>query len=293
MSQPSAPLPPPRAAAAEASLDARSRVLQHAVDYAVQAPSVHEILPWRIELQTGRMVLRADRTRQLTALDPRGRELMQSVGAALFNVRVALAHAGWESEIERLPRPDDPDLLAAVRPVMGAPDPALAALAAVVTLRDTDRRHFTGAHVPDAVLRRLTEIAELEGVLLVPVVDGAHRRLVARLIQQADVLQSTGSGHRAGAGERPPETDSDAEQPMLLLATRTDDRPAWLRAGEARQHVLLELSRLGWVASPLPQAVEVPLTRTQLRSALTWDGHPQMLLRVGSAPDGRGGAPWS
>ena len=282
MSQPSAPLPPPRPAAAEASLDARSRVLEHAVDYAVQAPSVHDTLPWRIELQPGRMLLRGDRTRQLTALDPRGRELVQTVGAALFNVRVALADAGWGAEIERIPRPDDPDLLAAVRPVVGPPDPDLAALAAFVTLRDTDRRRFTDAHVPDDVLRRLTEIAELEGVLLIPVADEAHRLLVARLVQQADVLRSAGARHPAGAGERPPETHSHAEQTMVLLATRSDDQAAWLRAGEALQHVLLELTRLGWVASPLPQAVEVPLTRTQLRAALTWNGHPQMLLRIGS-----------
>ena len=177
---------------------------------------------------------------------------MQAVGAALFNVRVALADAGWGAEIERIPRPDDPDLLAAVRPVVGPPDPDLAALAAFVTLRDTDRPGFTDAHVPDDVLRRLTEIAELEGVLLIPVVDEAHRLLVARLTQQADVLQSAGSGHPGGAGGRPRTDQADAEQSMVLLATRADDRPAWLCAGEARQHVLLELTRLGWVASPLP-----------------------------------------
>jgi hypothetical protein len=70
---------------------------------------------------------------------------------------------------------------------------------------------------------------------------------------------------------------------MILLASRTDDQRAWLDAGEALQHVLLELTRRDWVASPLTQAIEVPLTRTQLRSALTWDAHPQMLLRIGHA----------
>src|SRR4051794_16658510 len=94
MSQPSAPLPPPRPAAdEEASLSARSRVLEDAADYAVQVPSVHNTQPWRIEFHPGRMVIRADRRRQLTALDPKGRELVESVGAALFNVRVALTCA--------------------------------------------------------------------------------------------------------------------------------------------------------------------------------------------------------
>jgi hypothetical protein len=154
--------------------------------------------------------------------------------------------------------------------------------------------------------------------------DDAHRLLVARLTQQADDLQNADPAYRAelrhwttrgsddgdgvppdvvphvdsrqddevpirdfdtgGTGELPADTHSDIHQTMVLLATRTDDPPAWLRAGEALQHLLLELTRLGWVASPLTQAIEVPLTRTRLRGALTWDAHPQVLLRIGQAP---------
>jgi hypothetical protein len=33
----------------------------------------------------------------------------------------------------------------------------------------------------------------------------------------------------------------------------------------------------------MTQPIEVPLTRSQLRSALSWGAHPQMLLRVGRA----------
>ena len=304
--------------------DARRQALEQAVDYAVRAPSVHNTQPWRFELKPDRLVIRADRTRQLTTLDPIGRELVQSVGAALFNARVALAARGWAAETDRLPVHDDPDVLAVVRPVPGSPDAGLAMLAPTVHRRRTNRRRFTGGHVPDEVVRRLTEIAEREGVLLVPVVDESHRRLVARLTQQADRLQNADPAYRAelrtwttrargegdgvpaavvphvdgrqhddvplrdfdtrGAGALPPETGSDADQTMVLLATRTDDQLAWLRAGEALQHVLLELTRLGWVAGPLTQAVEVPFTRIQLRAALTWDAHPQMLLRIGHAP---------
>jgi hypothetical protein len=86
-----------------------------------------------------------------------------------------------------------------------------------------------------------------------------------------------------GVGGLPPRADSDADRTLVLLATSADDAPCWLGAGEALQRLLLELTRNDWVASPLSQAVEVPLTRTQLRSALTWDAHPQMLLRIGRA----------
>jgi hypothetical protein len=290
---------------------------------------VYDTQPWRFELEPDRLVIRADRTRQLTTVDPIGRELVQSVGAALFNARVALAARGWRAETDRLPVEDDPDVLAVVRPVPGTPDAGLAALAPAVHRRRTNRRRFTGGHVPDDVVRRLTEIAERDGVLLVPVVHESHRRLVARLMQRAHRLQNADPAYRAevrswttrargegdgvpaaaiahvdgtqhddvalpdadtrdidswGAGALPSETGSDADQTMVLLATRNDDQLAWLRAGEALQHVLLELTRLGWVARPLTEAVEVPFTRLQLRAALSWDAHPQMLLRISHTP---------
>jgi hypothetical protein len=217
---------------------------------------------------------------------------VQGAGAILFNVRVALAARGWAAEVVRLPRPDDPDVLAEVRAVRGTPDTGLAALAAAVLRRRTNRRRFTGAEVPDEVLRRLTEITEREAVHLVPVVHESHRRLVARLSEQASRVRDADTSSRAeprtwtpwtpGEGERP-DPRPDADQTIVLLATRDDDRPAWLRAGEAVQHVVLELTRLGWVACPLPRPVEVAVTRVQLRASLTWDAHPQMLLRIGRA----------
>ena len=163
----------------------------------LRAPSVHDTEPWRFELSPDRLVIRADRTRQLTTLDPMGRELVQSVGAALFNARVALAARGWAAEIDRLPVQDDPDVLAVVRPVPGSPDAGLAALLPAAHRRRTNRRRFAGGHVPDEVVRRLTEIAERDGVLLVPVVHESHRRLVARLTRQADRLQNADPAYRA------------------------------------------------------------------------------------------------
>jgi hypothetical protein len=177
--------------------------------------------------------------------------------------------------------------------------------------------------VPEDVLRLLTAAAAAEETSLVPVTREAHRRLVARLAQQADGVQNASPAYRAelrrwttraastgdgvpssaiphtdgdsgddvpirdfdtqGAGALPARTESGAAQTLVLLATHDDGPEAWLRSGEALQRVLLELTRLGWVASPLTQAIEVPVTRTQLRAALTWDAHPQMLIRIGRA----------
>ena len=60
------------------------------------------------------MKLRADRTRGLPVVDPEDRALVISCGAALFYLRVAMRHFGYEADVEALPDPDDPDLLARV-----------------------------------------------------------------------------------------------------------------------------------------------------------------------------------
>jgi hypothetical protein len=56
-----------------------------------------------------------------------------------------------------------------------------------------------------------------------------------------------------------------------------------VRSGEALQRVLLEITRAGWAVSPITQAVEIPLTRLELRTGLTWDTWPQAILRIGHA----------
>jgi hypothetical protein len=171
----------------------------------------------------------------------------------------------------------------------------------------------------------MAALAAAEDTVLVPVLRADHRRLVARLTQQADELQNADRAYRAeirywttrpvdegdgvpvysvprvaglsaaevpqrdfdsrGEGVLPADPGDSTDRTLVLLATRTDSPLDWLRCGEALQHVLLELTRRGWVASPLTQAIEVPLTRTQLRAALTWDAHPQVLLRIGHAAD--------
>ena len=313
--------PPPHVPRAEA----RTVALEAAVDQAVLAPSVHNTQPWTLVLGPDRVEVRADRSRQLTVIDPLGRELVQSVGAALFNLRVALSAHGWAVRVDRLPQPDDPDLLAVAHAVAGAPDVALAAYDAAIPRRRTNRRPLTGEPVPDELLRELIALAATEDTVLVPVVREDHRQLVARLTQQADELQNADRAYRAeirhwtnrpasagdgvpvsaiprvegltpvdmpqrdfdtrGEGQLPADPGDSAGQTLVLLATRADSPLDWLRCGEALQRVLLELTRRGWVASPVTQAIEVPLTRTQLRAALTWDAHPQVLLRIGHADD--------
>jgi nitroreductase len=306
---------PPQESAADA--------LSAAVDRAVLAPSLHNSQPWRFTVHADRLDVRADRTRHLASIDPPGRELVQSVGAALFNARVALAARGWAVDVRRCPSPDDPDLMAVLQLVDGPPDPGLAVLDSVVAQRRTNRRTFDATIPTDAELRSFTAAAVAEGAVLVPVLTGEQHRLVARLTQLADSQQQADPAYLAelarwtnrapaegdgivaaavphvdgsaaddvpmrdfdtrGDGSLPPSSGVGAEHTLLVLGTRTDDEAAWLRSGEALQRVLLEITRAGWGASPLTQSVEIPLTRMELRAGLTWDTWPQTVLRIGHA----------
>jgi nitroreductase len=302
--------------------DAIARALEEAVDRGRLAPSVHNTQPWTFVLFPDRVELRADRTRQLPVLDPHGRELVLSIGAALLNVRAALAARRFAADVARLPSPDDPDLLAVVRPIEGPPEAGLAALDRVAHLRHTNRRPFEPATVPDEVIDVLVEVAAAEHALLVPIRDPAQSSLVAELTQEADRLQEADPAYRAelehwisrppaqgdgvpassvprtprtrrdavplrdfdvrGTGGLPSHTGSGTEQTMVLVATPHDEPLDWLRSGEALERLLLELTRRDWVAGPLTQALEVPTTRERLRR-LTAPAHPQMLMRIGRA----------
>ncbi|MCW2582526.1 MAG: hypothetical protein JWQ53_1316 [Klenkia sp.] len=302
--------------------------LGDAVDSAVLAPSLHNSQPWSFRLHPAvrprRLDVLVDRSRHLRAIDPTGRALVQSVGAALFNARVSLAAAGWATSTCRLPDAGDPDLMAVVQLEDGPPDSDLAALNEVVGLRHTNRRSFAPGAPGVGEVAGLLAAARAEDAQLVPVLGDEQHRLLARLTQVADGRQHQDPAYRAelrrwtnrpaaagdgivpaavphvdgtaredlpvrdfdtrGDGALPPSTGDGAEGTLVLLTTVRDDEEAWLRSGEALQRVLLEVTRAGWVASPLTQALEDAQTRQELRSALTWDRWPQSVLRIGRAP---------
>ena len=84
----------------------------------------------------------------------------------------------------------------------------------------------------------------------------------------------------------PDEPPPDVERPtVVLMGTESDDRYAWLLAGRALGRVLLDATAAGVAASPLTQALDWPATRTRMQSRLSLVGHPQMLLRMGYAPE--------
>ncbi|MEV7794083.1 Acg family FMN-binding oxidoreductase [Streptomyces sp. NPDC087512] len=162
---------------------------------AVAAPSIHNTQPWRFRLDPHRQVLEVhsapERTLPLT--DPTHRAQYLSVGAALFNIRLAAVHHGRRPEVRLLPDPHDPGLLAAVRLTgpLGADDlPSHPALYEAIALRHTSRTPFTGRPVPEPIVAQMVTAAHTGGARLhVPDIVGTRRLL--RLTAAAEARNHT------------------------------------------------------------------------------------------------------
>jgi nitroreductase len=166
--------------------------LRFLVTYAVLAPSAHNTQPWIFRLhRDATLELRADRMRALPVVDPQDRALTIACGAALANLRCAAEALGEGLQVETLPDPADPDLLARIR-ALGPVAPAITRVKLLrgMTARRTSRFAYEPETVPDLLRDAIVEAAEQAGdARLHWIADLAHRHAIALLISEADRIQ--------------------------------------------------------------------------------------------------------
>jgi hypothetical protein len=141
------------------------------VSAAVAAPSIHNTQPWafRLDPESATFQVRAVPERGLRHTDPAGRALHLSVGACLFNLRVAITHAGRSPVSRLLPSPEDPGLLAIVRlagAVARRPTGHRADLYESIWRRHSSRLPYSGRPLPPQLRNELCEAALGEGARL-------------------------------------------------------------------------------------------------------------------------------
>lgn len=167
------------------------------VQYAIRAPSNHNTQPWLFRMSGDALDLCADRRRALPVVDPDDRELIMSCGAALFHLRLAIRQFSHAADVELLPDPHDPDLLARVR--IGAPKPPTVEdelLFDAIPLRHTNRRPFQRRPLPSTLLDELREAAAMEGATLRIVESSDEKEFIAALIAEADHRQAADPAFR-------------------------------------------------------------------------------------------------
>ncbi|WP_018332237.1 Acg family FMN-binding oxidoreductase [Actinomycetospora chiangmaiensis] len=283
--------------------------LRTALGDAVLAPSEENTQPWRWRLHGEVLDLRADHARRPPAADGRSLGLFLGCGAALAQLRISLAAAGWCARVRHGSDRDEDHPLArvTVSAADGPVDPRLRRWAAAIPTRRTDRRRFSGREVAPDDVELLIEAARPFGGTLHLMIGAARRAVLdaARRADRAQLARDEYAGelqrwtHRlAGARDGNPGAPAphprdlrtsahaildqyDAAQ-VFLLAAQADDPVSVVRAGESLGAVLLEAESLRLGVTPFTHALEVAGVRVRLqRLALGAHRLPVVALRVG------------
>ena len=293
-----------------------------AVAAAIRAPSLHNSQPWRFRLRDGAIEVRVDPARRLPASDPTGWAARIACGAAVFNLRIALAAAGTPAQVRLRPDPADPDLAARLVPDKPHPaTPTVRSLYDAVGRRHSNRAPFWPAPVPASARMRLADAARTEGAWLEFVIGTAAVGALAEIAHSAqrvlerdpryqaelvdwirtehalDGVPAEAGGPTAepqdllparpfGARTRAPGRDFEPEPLVAVLGGPGDTAGDQLAAGQALQRILLTATDLSLAVSMLSQPIEVPSAREQLRLALGRYGTPQMVIRLGYGQPG-------
>lgn len=296
-------------------------ILAGCLEAAVSAPSVHNTQPWLFRLHECAIDILADRSRQLTVLDPSARELVISVGAAILNLRVAILSRRRVPLLELIPSPDEPDLLGRIILGPRAPGNETARrLDRAIPLRHTNRRPFEDIPVPPEVLDDLVAAARAEHADLT-ILEPAVRDDVFDLVRAAESRRRLEPRYWAELSRwtrdipgRPdgvppaafgpwPVLDSvplrdlglvqsvrrrravrfEHEPTVLVLHTAGDGPREWLDAGQALERVLLTATVRGLVTTLMTQPVEFADLRGRAQDRVG-GGAPQAILRVGYGP---------
>ncbi len=295
-----------------------TRKADYLIEVASRAPSLHNTQPWRFRVTDDAVELYADTTRRLR-MDPGGREMLISCGAALFGLRLAVRSLGCLAEVDLLP---GGPMLARVRP--GPPSAMTAAerrMFKAVLRRHTHRASFDPEPLPAGLLAGLQDDARAEGAELLVVDSAAGRRELAVIARIAARRQNSDPGSRAevyrwsrdatspardgvpahafpavpgrvpgrlpqrdfdlGRGLGLITADGQAAPVTAVLATRGDRRPDWLQAGQALHRLLLHAASQWVFASLNSQPLEQPGTRAVIGGFLTQPASPQMLMELG------------
>lgn len=292
------------------------------VEAAIKAPSIHNTQPWLFLPRPDGVEVYADVSRRLPAIDPHGRAMHISLGAAVLGLRLGMAALGHRPLSRLLPTASDHRHVATVTAAGPyAPTSDDLELFAAIARRRSNRHPFTDALPPRSAIERLENAASQEGAVL-HFADAAECGALLSVARTADARQRSNPAYRAElrmwttddpyredgvpleavgplsedgafpirdyALEREvPDRRFESFEPepvVATLGTVGEDGPAeWLLAGQALQRVLLEATRLGLSAGLFTQPLEDP----QLRGLLTDHSRlvtPQVVLRVGYGP---------
>ena len=294
-------------------------ILRAAVQLASRARSLHNSQPWQRVAEDVGLHLYVDRSRNLPSTDKAGREAYIGCGAMLDHLCVAMAAAGWTTNVDRFPDPNNPGHLASLdfspmgrvtdqhatgptqlgtvaptgfpSPHRGTGRPSNLCCATPSMLGRSSRRDSRGealgtgegvtTHRIAAALRFLvyTELSWWTGHFENS--DGIPRSSLLSAAE-SDRVDVGRTFPVSAHNERPVGTGQD-QSTVLVLSTDEDTRDDALRCGEALSAVLLECTLAGMATCTLSHLTELPSSRHLIGTLTGRAAMPQLVIRVGEA----------
>jgi nitroreductase len=301
-------------------------VIAGAVELACRAPSLHNSQPWRWVAGSTVVDLFADPHRIVASTDSSGRQAIISCGALLDHFRVAMAAAGWETDVDKFPNPNNLDHLASIDfAPMDYVSPARHDRADAILRRRTNRLPFGAPRHWRSFEPVLRSSLVNDSVTLDVLGGNARARLAeaSRLTEDLrryddtyqhelawwtapsrefegippSMLPSESDDRRVDVNRRFPVDPLDErssagtydQATIVVLSTPRDTRADALDCGQALSAVLLECTLAGMATCTVTHLTELEASRDIIRD-LTGGGMaaavPQVLIRVGLEPEG-------
>jgi hypothetical protein len=299
-----------------------TEVIARAVELACRAPSLHNSQPWRWVATPVGVDLFTDSDRIVRSTDSSAREAIISCGAVLDHFRTAMAATGWRTQIEEFPNPNRLEHLASVyfTPLEYVTQ-AWRDRVDAMSLRRSDRLPF-GPPRDWQSFETTLRIAFGSDLVVIEVLADSARpllldasRLTESLRRDDDYyhrelqwwtepfrqkegippseLVSRSEADRVGVDRRFPTSGfSDRrgaiardQAKILVLSTPEDTHADAFHAGQALSKVLLECTIAGLATCPLTHITELKVSRDIIRDLMVTKAMPQVLIRVGTAPD--------
>lgn len=299
-------------------------VITTAVELACRAPSLHNSQPWRWVAGLTGVDLFVDPKRTVPSTDRSGREAIISCGAALDHFRVATSAAGWDSNVEQFPNPNNLDHLASTGLVpLDFVAQGRRERADAILRRRTNRLPFRAPKHWASFEPVLRSSFDNDRVILDVLDEDARPRLAqaARLTEALrryddayhqdllwwtapsresegipeSALVSESDGRRVDLNRRFPTDPLDErssagtydEAKILVLSTHSDTRVDALNCGEVLSAILLECTMVGLSTCPVTHITELDASRDIIRDLTSGSAAmPQVLVRVGIEPEG-------
>jgi hypothetical protein len=303
-------------------------VIKSAVQLACRAPSLHNSQPWRWVLDGHALQLFVDPNSAPVHTDETGRETLIGCGAVLDHFRVAMAAAGWKSNVDRFPNPNNLRHLASIdfSPMDFVTD-GHRQRADAILLRRTDRLPFAAPPnwesvenqlrttvrddyvrldvVPDELRQELAEASQLTDSMRL--YDSSYHAELSDWTTDFELstgiprssLISAAESDRVDVGRHFPVTDNPERRPeiaedhakIVVLSTYEDAHRSMLRCGEMLSASLLDATMAQLVTCTLTHITEVPASRQILADLIGQSATPHVLIRMGRVPSTENVAP--